>query len=170
MELFIPYVESATGIGDKAAGYMLTGTLAAFAVGRFGSAWLMRHFHAQRMLVVYSIINVVLGLVRSCIPVGWAPLPADHEPVYVHHVPDHLCAGPEGHGREDQDRRIAAGDGDLGRRRADQADGHCWLTRACRCLTWCRWSALPGGSLWLAGAGTQTRGIGWECLFRACPF
>jgi len=67
---FIPYVESATGIGDKAAGYMLTGTLAAFAVGRFASAWLMRHFHAQMMLVVYSIINVVLGLVAVARP-GW---------------------------------------------------------------------------------------------------
>ncbi len=44
---FIPYVESATGVGDKAAGYMLTGTLAAFAVGRFSSAWLMKHFHAR---------------------------------------------------------------------------------------------------------------------------
>ncbi len=67
---FIPYVESATGIGDKAAGYMLTGTLAAFAVGRFSSAWLMRHFHAQMMLVVYSIINVILGLVAVVHP-GW---------------------------------------------------------------------------------------------------
>ncbi len=68
---FIPYVESATGIGDKAAGYMLTGTLAAFAVGRFSSAWLMRHFHAQSMLVVYSVINVVLGWWRWCIQAGW---------------------------------------------------------------------------------------------------
>jgi MFS transporter, FHS family, L-fucose permease len=67
---FIPYVESATGVGDKAAGYMLTGTLAAFAVGRFSSAWLMRHFHAQMMLVVYSVINVVLGLVAVARP-GW---------------------------------------------------------------------------------------------------
>ncbi len=57
---FISYVETATGVGDKAAGYMLTGTLAAFAVGRFSSAWLMRHFHARLMLVLYSIINVVL--------------------------------------------------------------------------------------------------------------
>ncbi len=65
---FIPYVESATGIGDKAAGYMLTGTLAAFAVGRFSSAWLMRRFHAQSMLVVYSVINVVLGLVAVVHP------------------------------------------------------------------------------------------------------
>ncbi|MGA2205460.1 MAG: L-fucose:H+ symporter permease [Terracidiphilus sp.] len=59
---FISYVESATGVGDKAAGYMLTGTLAAFAVGRFSSAWLMRHFHARLMLVTYSVINVVLCL------------------------------------------------------------------------------------------------------------
>jgi FHS family L-fucose permease-like MFS transporter len=65
---FIPYVESATGIGDKAAGYMLTGTLAAFAVGRFSSAWLMRHFHAQSMLIVYSVINVILGLVAVVHP------------------------------------------------------------------------------------------------------
>ena len=60
---FIPYVESATGVGDKAAGYMLTGTLAAFAVGRFSSAWLMRHFSARMMLTAYAVVNVVLGLV-----------------------------------------------------------------------------------------------------------
>jgi FHS family L-fucose permease-like MFS transporter len=65
---FIAYVESATGVGDKAAGYMLTGTLAAFAVGRFSSAWLMRHFHARLMLVVYSVINVGLCLVAVIHP------------------------------------------------------------------------------------------------------
>jgi FHS family L-fucose permease-like MFS transporter len=65
---FIPYVESATGVGDKAAGYMLTGTLAAFAVGRFSSAWLMRHFHPRLMLVVYSAINVALCLVAVVHP------------------------------------------------------------------------------------------------------
>jgi len=65
---FIAYVESATGVGDKAAGYMLTGTLAAFAVGRFSSAWLMRHFHARLMLVLYSVINIVLCLVAVIHP------------------------------------------------------------------------------------------------------
>ncbi len=59
---FINYVESATGVGDKAAGYMLTGTLAAFAVGRFSSAWLMRHFHARLMLVLYAVVNICLCL------------------------------------------------------------------------------------------------------------
>jgi len=67
---FIQYVESATGVGDKAAGYMLTGTLAAFAVGRFSSAWLMKHFHARTMLGVYSVMNVALGLVAVLRP-GW---------------------------------------------------------------------------------------------------
>jgi FHS family L-fucose permease-like MFS transporter len=57
---FIPYVEHATNLGDKAAGYMLTGTLAAFAVGRFSSAWLMRLFSARAMLSLYAAVNVLL--------------------------------------------------------------------------------------------------------------
>jgi FHS family L-fucose permease-like MFS transporter len=67
---FILYVRSATGIGDKAAGYMLTGTLAAFAVGRFSSAWLMKHFQARTLLGIYAVVNVVLGLVAVVRP-GW---------------------------------------------------------------------------------------------------
>ena len=57
-------------MGDKTAGYMLTGTLAAFAVGRFSSAWLMKHFHARSLLGVYAVVNVVLGLVAVIHP-GW---------------------------------------------------------------------------------------------------
>ena len=67
---FISYVEAATGSGEKIGGYMLTGTLAAFAVGRFSSALLMRHFHARTLLGVYSAINVALGLVAVTRP-GW---------------------------------------------------------------------------------------------------
>jgi FHS family L-fucose permease-like MFS transporter len=67
---FINYVEQATGVGDKAAGYMLTGTLAAFAVGRFSSAWLMKHFEARTLLGIYSVVNVVLGLV-AITQVNW---------------------------------------------------------------------------------------------------
>jgi FHS family L-fucose permease-like MFS transporter len=65
---FIPYVESATGVGDKAAGYMLTGTLGAFAIGRFSSAWLMRHFQARLLLGIYAVVNVLLGLVAVTRP------------------------------------------------------------------------------------------------------
>jgi FHS family L-fucose permease-like MFS transporter len=67
---FIAYVRSATGLGSRPAGYMLTGTLAAFAIGRFSSAWLMRHFHARKMLVVYAVLNVCLGLV-AVIQANW---------------------------------------------------------------------------------------------------
>jgi FHS family L-fucose permease-like MFS transporter len=42
---------------------MLTGTLAAFAVGRFSSAWLMHSIPARLMLGTYAGVNVVLGLV-----------------------------------------------------------------------------------------------------------
>ncbi len=65
---FIPYVESATGMGDKAAGYMLTGTLGAFAVGRFSSAWIMKHFEARQLLGIYSVVNVTLCLVAVTRP------------------------------------------------------------------------------------------------------
>jgi FHS family L-fucose permease-like MFS transporter len=65
---FIPYVETATGVGDKAAGYMLTATLGAFAIGRFSSAWLMKHFHAQQLLGIYAVVNVVLSLVAVAEP------------------------------------------------------------------------------------------------------
>jgi FHS family L-fucose permease-like MFS transporter len=68
---FIAYVRESTGLNDKLAGYMLTGTLAAFAVGRFSSAWLMKHFHARKMLVLYSVVNVILCLVGVTEP-NWA--------------------------------------------------------------------------------------------------
>jgi FHS family L-fucose permease-like MFS transporter len=57
-------------VGDKAAGFMLTGTLACFGIGRFSSAWLMKHFHARAMLGVYSLVNMLLCLVAVTRP-GW---------------------------------------------------------------------------------------------------
>jgi FHS family L-fucose permease-like MFS transporter len=65
---FISYVESATGVGEKVGGYMLTGTLAAFAIGRFSSAWLMRQFSARLLLGIYAGVNVALGLVAVTRP------------------------------------------------------------------------------------------------------
>jgi FHS family L-fucose permease-like MFS transporter len=65
---FILYVRLATGVGDKFAGTMLTGSLAVFAVGRFSSPWLMKHFHPRTMLGVYSVVNVALGLVAVLQP------------------------------------------------------------------------------------------------------
>ncbi len=57
---FIQYVEEATHQHEKVAGFFLTGTLVAFAVGRFTCAYLMRFFAPHRMLGTFALINMVL--------------------------------------------------------------------------------------------------------------
>jgi FHS family L-fucose permease-like MFS transporter len=70
---FIQYVEEATHEHEKVAGFFLTGTLVAFAVGRFTSAYLMRYFAPNRMLGVFASINVLLVAVGVAWP-GWVGL------------------------------------------------------------------------------------------------
>ncbi len=70
---FIQYVQEFTHEPEKVAGYFLTGTLAAFGVGRFSSAWLMRFVEPSVLLGYYAAANVVLvafGILRP----GWAGL------------------------------------------------------------------------------------------------
>ena len=55
---------------EKTAGYFLTGSLVAFAVGRFGSAWLMRFVSPGRLMGIYSAANVVLVTIGVTHP-GW---------------------------------------------------------------------------------------------------
>ena len=59
---FIQYVQQYAGLPERTAGYMLTGTLAAFAVGRFLSAWLLKFIHADKLLFIFAACNVVLVL------------------------------------------------------------------------------------------------------------
>ena len=59
---FIQYVQSYAGMPERVAGYMLTGTLAAFAIGRFLSAWILKFFRPDRLLCVFAACNVVLTL------------------------------------------------------------------------------------------------------------
>jgi FHS family L-fucose permease-like MFS transporter len=56
----IPYLRAYAPIGDKGAGYFLTGTLVALAVGRIVSTPLMRFISPARMIGVYAIINILL--------------------------------------------------------------------------------------------------------------
>src|SRR5271157_2515487 len=70
---FIQYVQEATHQPEKIAGYFLTGTLAAFGVGRFTSAWLMRFVAPSTLLGVYSVVNIVLVSVGVLLP-GWLGL------------------------------------------------------------------------------------------------
>jgi FHS family L-fucose permease-like MFS transporter len=70
---FIQYVQDSTHQHEKIAGYLLTGTLAAFGVGRFGSSAIMRYVRPYRLMALYSVINVVLVGVGVLFP-GWVGL------------------------------------------------------------------------------------------------
>ncbi len=70
---FIQYVQEFTREPEKTAGYLLTGTLVAFGVGRFSSAYLMRFIAPNKLLGVYALANVVLVGFGALHP-GWAGL------------------------------------------------------------------------------------------------
>lgn len=70
---FIQYVQEFTHEPEKTAGFLLTGTLVAFGIGRFSSAYLMRFVAPYKLLGVYAVANVALlafGVLRP----GWAGL------------------------------------------------------------------------------------------------
>jgi MFS transporter, FHS family, L-fucose permease len=70
---FIQYVQEYTHEPEKMAGYLLTGTLVAFGVGRFTSAYLMRFIAPYKLLGFFAIANVALvafGVLRP----GWSGL------------------------------------------------------------------------------------------------
>jgi FHS family L-fucose permease-like MFS transporter len=70
---FIQYIQSSTHQPEKIAGYLLTGTLVAFAVGRFVSAALMQYIEPHLLMGVYSLVNIVLLAVGIEFP-GWVGL------------------------------------------------------------------------------------------------
>ncbi|HUI44099.1 MAG TPA: L-fucose:H+ symporter permease, partial [Terriglobia bacterium] len=67
---FIQYIQDYTPSPEKTAGYFLTGTLVAFGLGRFIATYLMKFFNANRLMGVYSVINVGLVGVGVLRP-GW---------------------------------------------------------------------------------------------------
>jgi FHS family L-fucose permease-like MFS transporter len=74
---FIPYVKAYTVVTEREAGYFLTGSLIALAVGRIVSTSLMKLVSASKMMVVYAIINIALlavGIARPGIIGVWAIL------------------------------------------------------------------------------------------------
>jgi len=70
---FIQYVQESTHQPEKIAGYFLTGTLAAFGVGRFVSAYLMRFIAPNRLMGAYSVANILLVSLGVLLP-GWVGL------------------------------------------------------------------------------------------------
>lgn len=67
---FIMYVQDYTGEAEKMAGYLLTGTLIAFGIGRFSATWFMRFIQPAKLMGIYSLVNIVLVGVSIVIP-GW---------------------------------------------------------------------------------------------------
>jgi FHS family L-fucose permease-like MFS transporter len=67
---FISYVQEYSHQSEKIAGYFLTGTLAAFGVGRFASAWLMRYINPSKLMGAYCVANILLVTVAVLMP-GW---------------------------------------------------------------------------------------------------
>ena len=70
---FIQYVQESTHQPEKVAGFFLTGTLAAFGVGRFSSAAIMRYVRPDLLMAVYALVNMVLLAVGILWP-GWIGL------------------------------------------------------------------------------------------------
>ncbi len=70
---FIQYIQESTHEPEKFAGYLLTGTLVAFASGRFVSSALMSYVRADRLMAAYAIINVVLVAI-GILFTGWIGL------------------------------------------------------------------------------------------------
>ena len=66
----IQYIQDYTYQTEKVAGYLLTGSLVAFAVGRFVATYLMKFFRPARLMGVFGIINMALVLVGVLFP-GW---------------------------------------------------------------------------------------------------
>ena len=67
---FISYVQDYARQPEKIAGYFLTGTLAAFGVGRFASAYLMRFVSPSRLMGMYALANIALVSAGVFFP-GW---------------------------------------------------------------------------------------------------
>jgi FHS family L-fucose permease-like MFS transporter len=67
---FIQYVQEYAHEPEKIAGYFLTGTLAAFGIGRFGSAYLMRFVSPSTLMGDYALANIFLVGVGVLHP-GW---------------------------------------------------------------------------------------------------
>lgn len=67
---FIQYAQDYVHVSEKIGGYLLTGSLAIFAIGRFSGVMLMRSLPPSVLLSAYSAANVVLLSVAITRP-GW---------------------------------------------------------------------------------------------------
>jgi FHS family L-fucose permease-like MFS transporter len=67
---FIQYIQDYVHLPEKTAGYLLTGTLVGFGVGRFSSSQLMKTIPANTLMGTFASMNVVLVAFAVIFP-GW---------------------------------------------------------------------------------------------------
>jgi len=67
---YIQYIQDYTHQPEKVAGYLLTGTLVAFGVGRFTATYLMKFVTPSKLMGVYGIANCLLVAMAVVFP-GW---------------------------------------------------------------------------------------------------
>ena len=120
---FIQYVQEYTHQPEKVAGYFLTGTLAAFGVGRFVSAYLMRFIPPNKLMGRTAWSASCWWDLRVVTRVDWPVVPFPYQLFHVLDVSNHICAGTEGTGPQHKNRRVAAGHGDRWRSRVDSDHG-----------------------------------------------
>lgn len=70
---FIQYIQDSAHQHEKIAGYLLTGTLVAFGVGRFSSSAIMCSVRADKLMAIYSFANIILVGIGVLLP-GWIGL------------------------------------------------------------------------------------------------
>jgi FHS family L-fucose permease-like MFS transporter len=70
---FIQYVQDSTRQPERTAGYFLTGTLAAFGIGRFVSAAIMKRVRPDQLMAAYAVVNAILVTIGVLFP-GWIGL------------------------------------------------------------------------------------------------
>jgi FHS family L-fucose permease-like MFS transporter len=70
---YIQYIQDYTHQPEKVAGGLLVGSLVAFGVGRFSSAWIMKYFNPSRLMGVYAFANIFLLTIAIILP-GWVGL------------------------------------------------------------------------------------------------
>lgn len=67
---FIQYVQDYTHLSEKPAGFLLTGTLVGFAVGRFASSHWMKVVRPNKLMGMFAVVNVGLVAAGMIFP-GW---------------------------------------------------------------------------------------------------
>jgi FHS family L-fucose permease-like MFS transporter len=70
---FIQYIQDSTHQHEKIAGYLLTGTLVAFGIGRFSSSAIMHYVRPDKLMALYSFTNILLVAIGVLFP-GWIGL------------------------------------------------------------------------------------------------